>query len=144
MSHVGIVTAFCLMNMMSKCYFNYGIVLPLWLTRVCVFMCMCCMWFDMCCVFRVWIQYRVVIHHCTTRSGIRGGGIRNLILLTLSVFFQPTISKLCALTKCLVGCLRFPSKNLPTGCCKWLLPGVVWFSNSCWCLGISKYLHYLS
>lgn len=89
---------------------NDGIVcvLPLWL-----------MWHVLC--FRVWIQFWVVIHHCATRSGIQGGGIRGLVLLTLSqYFFQHLFSKLWVLTECLVGFfgeVLFRNKWLLSGGC---------------------------
>lgn len=105
---------------------NDGIVcvLPLWL-----------MWHVLC--FRVWIQFWVVIHHCATRSGIQGGGIRGLVLLTLSqYFFQHLFSKLWVLTECLVG---FFGEVLFRN--KWLLPGVLWFSNNCWCFWWSSNTH---
>lgn len=60
--------------------------------------------------FRLWIQYRIAIHHCATRSGIRGGGMTAFVLLTHSGNVSyPEFSKLFgALTKCL--------KRLCDGC----------------------------
>lgn len=34
--------------------------------------------------FRLWIQYRIAIHHCASRSGILGGGMTASVLLTHS------------------------------------------------------------
>uniref|UniRef100_A0AAQ5ZGQ5 protein-tyrosine-phosphatase n=1 Tax=Amphiprion ocellaris TaxID=80972 RepID=A0AAQ5ZGQ5_AMPOC len=55
---------------------------------------------------------------------------------TLSVLFPTSIFQS-------VSANRMPSQGAekPTGCCKWLLPGFLWFSHTCRCLVISEYLH---
>lgn len=73
--------------------------------------------------FRAGIQFWVLIHHCSTRSGIQGGGIwRTYILLTLSrllFFFQALIFPQTLTER--------PVRKREAS------PGFLWFSNICWC-----------
>lgn len=75
----------------------------LWLLWLCTCV-LYVIWVVLC--FRVWIQYRVVIHHCTTRSGIQGGGIRTFTLLILSLCFSTYVFQIVISNKMLSWVLK--------------------------------------